>query len=129
MILSITDSRFLLSEMSCYIFLSSSSKDEYIKIMLSCFSWIMLIKDIMIKNYWDTDIIKTEIWSDIFAEKSETEFSLTVIKYNSFKEHVLSIDKISKVLIKYYWNINIIKIKDLSDIFIKTQIFWRICVY
>ena len=61
MILLITDSRFLLSEISYYIFLSLSSKDEYIKIVLSCFSWIMLIKDIMIKNYWDTDIIETEI--------------------------------------------------------------------
>ena len=102
MISLITDSKFLSSEISCYIFLSSSSKDECIKIMSSCFSWIMLIKDIMIKSYWDTDVVETEIWSDIFAEKSETEFSLTVVKYNSFEEHVLSINKTSKVLIKCY---------------------------
>ncbi len=54
----------------------------------------------MIESYWDTNVIETEIWSDIFAEKSETEFSLIVVKYNSFEEHMLFIDKTSKVLIK-----------------------------
>jgi hypothetical protein len=39
------------------------------------------------------------------------------VKYNSFEEYVLSINKTSKVLIKYCWNISIVEIENLSDVF------------